>query len=68
MRSTLLSPSAVKVDMLRLWDVASSDPKHSPEVLIDTNFNLKVGETIVVGTSRIDSDRGFILLVTAASR
>ena len=68
MRSTLLSPSAVKVDMLRLWGVASSDPKHSSEVLIDTNFNLKVGETIVVGTSRIDSDRGLILLVTAASR
>lgn len=68
MRSTLLSPSAVKVDMLRLWDVASSDSKHSPELLIDTTFNLKVGETIVVGMSRIDSDRALILLVTAASR
>lgn len=68
LRSTLISPSAVKVDMLRLWGVASSAPKSSPELLIDTSFNLKVGETIVVGTSRIDSDRGLILLVTAASR
>jgi hypothetical protein len=68
MQSTLLAPSAVRVGLLRLWDTASSDSKAPTQLLIDTNFNLKVGETVVVGTSRIDSDRGLVLLVTAAAR
>jgi hypothetical protein len=66
MRATLVSASAVKVDMLRLWDVA--DSKGGAATLIDTDFNIKVGETVVVGTSRIDSTKGLILLVTAAAR
>ena len=64
----MVSPLAIKVDMLRLWDAAPADPKSGVKALIDTDFNLKVGETVVVGTSRIDSDRGLILLVTAATR
>lgn len=71
MRSTLISPLAIKVDLLRLWDVAPSGPRPpGPPLaaLIDTSFNLKVGETVAVGTSRIDSNRGLILLVTAAPK
>jgi hypothetical protein len=69
MRSTLISPVAIKVDMLRLWDVVPAGSRAAgPAALIDTSFNLKVGETVAVGTSRIDSNRGLILLVTAAQR
>ena len=63
MQSTLISATALKVDMLRLWDAGPP-----LAALIDTNFNLNVGETIAVGTSRIDSTSGLILLVTAARR
>jgi hypothetical protein len=68
MRSTLVSPVAVTIDMLRLWDTPKGDPKEGGDILIDTSFKLNVGETIVVGTSRIDSSKGFILLVTASPR
>jgi hypothetical protein len=68
MHSTFVSPAAVRVDMLRLWDATASEPKSSTPILIDTAFNLNVGETVAVGTSRIDSGRGLILLVTAAPR
>jgi hypothetical protein len=68
MRSTLLSPTAVKVDLLRLWDAPPTDSKSPVELLIDTNFKINVGETVAVGTSRVDSTKGLILLVTAAPR
>jgi hypothetical protein len=68
MPSTLVSPTAVKVDLLRLWDTRPADSEALVDVLIDTNFNIKVGETVAVGTSRIDSTKGLILLVTAAPR
>jgi hypothetical protein len=69
MHTALVSPTALKVDMLRLWDVPQTPPPvGGTPLLIDTAFNLNVGETVVVGTSRIDSGRGLILLVTAAPR
>jgi hypothetical protein len=69
MRVLTVSPTAVKVDMLRLWDAAPATPQKMPAPpLIDTSFTIKVGETVVVGTSRLDGGRALILLVTAAAR
>jgi hypothetical protein len=68
MLSTQVNPSFMSVDMLRLWDVPPADPQKAPAVLIDTTFKVNVGETVVVGTSRLDGGRALILLVTAAPR
>lgn len=68
MSSALISPAVIRVGTLRLWDATPPESKSQPPLLIDTAFNLSVGETVVVGTSRIDSGRGLILLVTAAPR
>jgi hypothetical protein len=69
MRSSIVSATAIRVEMLRLWDVPPPAPgPASAPVLIDTDFAVNIGETVVVGTSRVDSTRGLILLVTAAPR
>jgi hypothetical protein len=34
--------------------------------VIDTTFNMNVGETVVVGTSRLQGDKALIVLLTAA--
>ncbi len=74
MRSILVSATQMKVDMLRLWDVPPKESEWMPPgmnpapLVIDTEFTLSVGETVVVGTSRLDSTRGLILLVTAAPK
>lgn len=65
MSSAMVSPAVIRVGTLRLWDAIAEGRQ---PLLIDTAFNLSVGETVVVGTSRIDSGRGLILLVTAAPR
>ena len=36
--------------------------------LVDTNFSMRVGETVVVGTSRVNGDRALIALMTAVSK
>lgn len=75
MRALVVSPTILKVDMLRLWDAAPAAPQKTPtptltntSLLIDTSFTINVGETVVVGTSRLDGGRALILLVTAAAR
>lgn len=68
MGSTQLNPSYLSVDFLRLWDVQPADEKQAATLLIDTSFKIEVGETVVVGTSRLDGGRALILLVTAAAR
>jgi len=40
----------------------NSDP---PAFLIDTSFEMEIGETVVVGTSRLDGNRALLLLVTS---
>ena len=40
----------------------------STDALIDTTFSMRVGETVVVGTSRVNGDRALIALMTAVSR
>jgi hypothetical protein len=49
--------------MLRLLDPGSS--ARQPATLIDTQFNMAVGETVVVGTSRLEATKALILLVTS---
>jgi hypothetical protein len=36
------------------------------EALIDTSFTMRLGETVVVGTSRVGGDKALIVLLTAA--
>ena len=36
--------------------------------LVDTSFSMRVGETVVVGTSRVNGDRALIALMTAVSK
>jgi hypothetical protein len=38
------------------------------DALIDTSFRMKLGETVVVGTSRLQGDKALIVLVTAVGR
>ena len=39
-----------------------------PGRIIDTTFNMDVGETVVVGTSRLQGDKALIVLLTAVGR
>jgi hypothetical protein len=65
----LLTENGIKIRMLRLWDGAGKGSTMSgPPLLIDTSLDMKVGETVVVGTSRLDSSHGLLLLVTAAPK
>lgn len=67
-RGTRLSPTSIKVDSLRLtgvWPVPPEMKDRYRSVLIDTSFMIADGETVVVGTSRLDGNRALILLVTA---
>jgi|SRR5688572_5174727 len=68
MRGARVSPTAVKIDMLRLTGVWPPPEKTEGYrgLLIDTSFSIQAGETVVVGTSRLDGNRALILLVTAA--
>ena len=36
-----------------------------PPPIVDTSFDIAVGETVVVGTSRLRGDKALILLLTA---
>ena len=70
MRGSNLSPKQTSVETLRLWaSVPEEDGrlviKAPPDLLIDTAFKIDVGETVVVGTSRLDGSQALILLVTA---
>jgi len=40
----------------------------STRPVLDSTFNMKVGETVVIGTSRLKGDKALIALLTAASR
>jgi hypothetical protein len=42
----------------------NSNPER-PTFLIDTSFEMELGETVVVGTSRLDGNRALLLLVTS---
>ena len=39
----------------------------APTILLDNSFNLTAGETVVVGTSRVQGDRALVVLLTAVA-
>jgi len=74
MRPIAQSATRSRVDLLRLSVATEAKLKAAEEArrfippLIDTSFNIQVGETVVVGTSRLDGDDALILLVTAVAK
>ena len=42
--------------------------KDLPRTVIDTGFSMNIGETVVVGTSRVQGDKAIIVLLTAVPR
>lgn len=42
--------------------------RSSGRLLLDNTFSMEVGETVVIGTSRVRGDKALIALLTAASR
>jgi hypothetical protein len=53
-----------KDETLRRYGVAAAG-RH--RALIDTNFTMDIGETVVVGTSRLQGDKALIALLTAVA-
>ena len=47
---------------------AHGDTDRAARSLIDSNFTMDVGETVVVGTSRLGGDKALIAIVTAARK
>jgi hypothetical protein len=56
-----------KVQEMERASMARTTPRATRPVL-DSTFNMKVGETVVIGTSRLKGDKALIALLTAASR
>ena len=68
MRGNRLATSAIRIELLKMFAAWPPPPdKKEPfrATLIDTSFWMQTGETVVVGTSRLDGTRALILLVTA---
>jgi hypothetical protein len=69
-----LNKSAFDLDFLsreieRFKSTGSVEAVHAaPAVLINSNFIMRVGETVVVGTSRLGGDKALIALLTAVRR
>lgn len=71
-----LNQSAAQLDFLRREierftpHEAGTQPAHhaGTAVLIDSSFTMLVGETVVVGTSRVGGDKALIALLTAVPR
>jgi hypothetical protein len=59
------------MDALRLEDsarrvsAAAGNTREVRRAVIDTSFMMAVGETVVVGTSRLKGDKALIALLTA---
>jgi hypothetical protein len=55
-------------DFLRSQQAESPRRAGAGTPLIDTTFSMRAGETVVVGTSRVNGDRALIALMTAVPR
>jgi hypothetical protein len=72
-----MNQSAAQLDSLRR-EIGRTPPRPEPGtqpahhagagVLINSNFTMRVGETVVVGTSRLGGDKALIALLTAVPR
>lgn len=62
--------SARLADLQREYEVmkAASTQLEAKDAIIDTSFQMKLGETVVVGTSRLQGDKALIVLVTAVGQ
>ena len=47
---------------------SGASPRASAAPLLDTSFSMRVGETVVVGTSRVNGERALIALMTAVAK
>jgi hypothetical protein len=47
--------------------VSRPDANGAPTVVLDNSFNISAGETVVVGTSRVQGDRALVVLLTAVA-
>jgi hypothetical protein len=61
-----------RTDTMRLEDTtrkvaAAAGARDARRAVIDTSFNMDVGETVVVGTSRLKGDKALIALLTAVA-
>jgi hypothetical protein len=65
----LLTQEEVDRRMQQLDAATRATKEGAPgRTLIDTSFVMDVGETVVVGTSRVQGDRAIIVLLTAAAK
>ena len=55
--------TAAQQDLTRARRIAAT-----PQTLIATTINIDVGETVVVGTSRVQGDKALIVLLTAVAK
>ena len=65
MTGQAISPVATNIALLQLREIPSPERK-TTVILINTSLKITIGETVVVGTSRLDGKRGLLLLVTSA--
>jgi hypothetical protein len=58
-----------RADLLLQQQLSTQVPlSSSSRPLIRTSFSMDVGETVVVGTSRLDGDKALIVLLTAVRK
>jgi len=61
MAGEMTSATTTRIRLFRLTD---TKPQGTGAMLVDTQFNIELGETVVVGTSKIDGSRALLVLVT----
>ena len=57
-----------EIERLKIQDPAAWVGHRAAAVLIDSDFTMLAGETVVVGTSRVGGDKALIALLTAVPR
>ena len=70
-RKTYFAEAQPKLrDLQRAIDAMQAELRasSSSQTLIDTSFNMRIGETVVVGTSRVRGDKALIALLTAVRK
>lgn len=76
-RKAILDQTMLKIRDLRIAIDARQEeldalevnaPGSAGQILIDTSFSMRLGETVVVGTSRVGGDKALIALLTAVRK
>jgi hypothetical protein len=67
--TTFNRPGEPTLDRARFRLAKVAQPTGFPgDVVLDNTFNIATGETVVVGTSRLQSERALIVLLTAVAK